>query len=89
MCGAIQLAKNPKFHERTKHIGERYHFVRVACERNVIRTTYLPTSEMTADIMTKCLLLETHWKHVNGLEMVRRWASGEAYSKQMALSPME
>jgi len=25
--GAIQLAKNPKFHERTKHIGVRYHFV--------------------------------------------------------------
>jgi len=43
--GAIQLAKNPKFHERTKHIGVRYHFIRDACERNVIRTTYLPTSE--------------------------------------------
>ena len=44
--GAIQLAKNLKFHERTKHIGVRYHFVRDACERNVIKTTYLPTSEI-------------------------------------------
>jgi len=43
--GAIQLAKIPKFHERTKHIGVRYHFVRDACERNVIKTTYLPTSK--------------------------------------------
>ena len=86
--GAIQLAKNPKFHERTKHIGVRYHFVRDACERNVIRTTYLPTSEMTADIMTKSLPRETHWKHVNGLGMVR-WASGEAYGKRMALGPMK
>jgi len=41
--GAIQLAKNPKFHARTKHIGVRYHFIRDACERNAIRTTYLPT----------------------------------------------
>jgi hypothetical protein len=85
--GAIQLAKNPKFHERTKHIGVRYHFVRDACERNAIRTTYLPTSEMTADIMTKSLPRETHWKHVNGMGMVR-WAPGEAYGKRMALGLM-
>ena len=81
--GGIELAKNPKFHERTKHIGVGYHFVRDACERNAIRTTYLPTSEMTADIM-KSLPRETHWKHVNRMEMVR-WASGEAYGKRMAL----
>jgi len=86
--GAIQLAKNPKFHERTKHIGVRYHFVRDACERNAIRTTYLPTSEMTADIMTKSLPRETHWKHVNRMGMVR-WASGEAYGKRMALGSMD
>ena len=85
--GGIQLAKNPKFHERTKHIGVRYHFVRDACERNAICTTYLPTSEMTADIMTKSLPRETHWKHVKGMGMVR-WAAGEAYGKRMALAPM-
>jgi len=85
--GAIQLAKNPKFHERTKHIGVRYHFVRDACERNAIRTTYVPTSEITADIMTKSLPRETHWKHVNGMGMVR-WAAGETYGKRMALGPM-
>jgi len=53
--GAIQLAKNPKFHEHTKHISVRFHFVRDACERNAIKTTYLPTSDMLADIMTKYL----------------------------------
>ena len=77
--GAIQLAKNPKFHERTKHIEVRYHFVRDACERNIIRTTYLPTSEMTADILTKIPPREAHWKHDQGLGLVRRaQASGEA-----------
>jgi len=85
--GAIQLAKNPKFHERTKHIGVRYHFVRDACEHNAICTTYLPTSVMMADIMTKSLPWETHWKHVNGMGIVR-WAAGEAYGKRMALGPM-
>jgi len=62
-------------------------FVRDACECNAIRTTYLPTSEMTADIMTKSLPRETHWKHVNGMGMVR-WAAGESYGKWMALGPM-
>ena len=84
---AIQLAKNPKFHERTKHIGVQYQFVRDTCEHNAICTTYLPTSEMTADIMTKSLPRETHWKHVNGMGMVR-WAAGETYGKRMALGPM-
>lgn len=76
--GAIQLARNPKFHERTKHIGVRYHFVRDACERNLIHTSYLPTAEMTADILTKILPKEAHWKHVHGLGLVRRLDTGEA-----------
>jgi len=87
---AIQLAKNPKFHERTKHIGVRY---RDACERNVIKTTYLPTSEMVADIMTKILPRETNWKHVHGLGLVR-WGSGASreageapHGKRKALGP--
>jgi len=63
------------------------YFVRNACEHNAIHTTYLPTSEMTADIMTKSLPLKTHWKHVNGMGMVQ-WAAGEAYGKQMALGLM-
>lgn len=75
--GAIQLAKNPKFHERTKHISVRFHFIRDACERKAIKTTYLPTSDMLADIMTKNLPRETHWKHAHGLGLVCR-DSGEA-----------
>jgi len=70
--GAIQLAKNPKFHERAKHISVRFHFIRDACERNAIKTTYLLTSDILADIMTKNLPRETHWKHAHGLGLVRR-----------------
>jgi len=81
--GAIQLAKNPKFHEHTKHISVRFHFIRDACERKAIKTTYLPTSDMLADIMTKNLPRETHWKNADGLELVCR-DTGEASSETEA-----
>jgi hypothetical protein len=69
--GALQLAKDPKFHERTKHIAVRYHFVRDACEREIIRLSYLPTSDMVADILTKALPRESHWKHMHGLGLLQ------------------
>jgi transposase InsO family protein len=69
--GAMQLAKDPKFHERTKHISVRYHFVRDACEREIIRLSYLPTSDMVADILTKALPREVHWKHMHGLGLLQ------------------
>jgi len=68
--------KNPKFPEHTKHISVCFHVVRDACERNAIKTTYLPTSDMLADIMTKNLPRDTHWKHAHGLGLVSQ-GSGE------------
>jgi hypothetical protein len=65
--GAMELAKNPRFHERTKHINIRYHFVRDACERKALRINYIATADMTADIMTKSLPRETHWRHTAGM----------------------
>lgn len=65
--GAIELARNPRFHERTKHINIRYHFVRDACKRNALQIEYIASSEMTADIMTKSLPRDTHWYHASGM----------------------
>ena len=53
--GAIQLAKNPKFHNRTKHVDVTYHFIRERVNSNEISVTYCATNEMKADIMTKGL----------------------------------
>jgi len=78
--GAIQLAKNPKFHERMKHISVRFHFVRDACEWKAIKTTYHLTSDMLTDIMTKNLPQDTHWKHAHGLGLVSQ-DSGEVIDR--------
>ena len=52
---AIALAKDDRFHARTKHIDIRYHFIRYVIEDGNIRLTYCPTEDMTADIFTKAL----------------------------------
>jgi hypothetical protein len=54
--GAIALAKDNKFHARTKHIDIRYHFIREAVEDGSINMQYIPTNDnIAADIFTKPL----------------------------------
>lgn len=60
--GAQKLAANPVFHSRTKHIDIRHHFVRDILTKGQITIEHVPTTEMTADILTKCL---TRAKHEN------------------------
>jgi hypothetical protein len=53
--GAIALAKDNKFHGRTKHIDLRYHFIREAVEDGKINVKYVPTDHNISDIFTKPL----------------------------------
>ena len=53
--GAIDIAKNPKHHDRTKHIDVCHHFVRERVASNDITVSYCPTGEMIADVLTKGL----------------------------------
>ena len=53
--GAIDIAKNPKHHDRTKHIDVCHHFVRERVASNDIVVSYCPTGEMVADVLTKGL----------------------------------
>ena len=69
--GAIQLSRNPKFHNRTKHIDVCYHFVRERVASNEIVVDYCPTQDMMADIMTKGLPKVTFEKFRNSLGIYR------------------
>lgn len=53
--GARQLARNPVFHNRTKHIDVRYHFLREVVQNGEIDIRYMPTNRMPADFLTKAL----------------------------------
>lgn len=52
---AIALSKNPVFHERTKHIDLRYHYIRECVENGQVEVEHVSTGEQVADILTKPL----------------------------------
>ena len=63
--GSLAVANNPANHQKTKHIQVRYHFVRQQIEDKVIVTIKAPTDLQLADVMTKALVSDSHWKLIN------------------------
>ncbi|CAL9005790.1 unnamed protein product [Prunus brigantina] len=60
MCdntSAIAMSKNPVFHQRSKHIGRKFHFIRDAIQ-GVVDLIYCRGQDQVADIFTKALLKE-------------------------------
>ena len=51
--GSLDLIKNPENHSRTKHIDVQYHYIREVVQDGLMRTGYVSTKEMIADILTK------------------------------------
>ncbi|GJT44281.1 retrotransposon protein, putative, ty1-copia subclass [Tanacetum coccineum] len=51
--GAIHLSRNHVFHERTKHINVRYHFIREVLEAKTVKILKVGTEYNAADALTK------------------------------------
>ncbi|XP_070009527.1 secreted RxLR effector protein 161-like [Nicotiana sylvestris] len=55
---ALNMAKNPVQHKRTKHIDVRHHFLRDNMEKGLICMKFCSTEDQIANIFTKALSRE-------------------------------
>lgn len=66
----IKIAEEPREHKRMKHIDIKYCFIRDEIANGHMRIKYKPTTEQTADIMTKGLAKGLFIKHRNNLNLI-------------------
>ena len=67
----LAMAKDPKYHGKTKHIKKRYHYIRdVIIEKDVV-LKYISTSNMVVDPLTKPIARDVFVKHVRSLGLCR------------------
>ena len=52
---AIHLANHHSYHERTKHIDIRFHFIRDVIEAKKVQVVNIASEENPADMLTKSL----------------------------------
>ena len=52
---AIHLCKNPVYHERTKHVDVKYHFVKDQVATGAMKIQKVSTKDNPADMGTKCV----------------------------------
>ena len=65
--GAIGQAKEPRSHQRSKHILRRYHLIREIVERGDVKICRVPTDDNIADPLTKALPQGKHDKHTRSI----------------------
>ena len=53
----IKMTKNAVFHDKTKHIEVRYHYIWDMVHKGAIKLKYVRTDEQVVDVLTKPLSL--------------------------------
>ncbi|PKI48398.1 hypothetical protein CRG98_031208 [Punica granatum] len=73
--GAIAQAKEPRSHQRSKHILRRFHLIREIIDRGDVKICRIPTDENLADSLTKPLVQRKHEAHTGsiGITQMPNW----------------
>jgi len=69
----VTLAKNPVFHDRSKHIDTHYHNIRECIARKDVHAEYVKSQDQVADIFTKPLKQEDFIKLKSFLGMINQF----------------
>jgi len=67
---ALTLVQSEAISSHSKHIDVHYHFIHDHVSNSSFSTTWIPTSDMTADILTKPLLSSLFLQHRVSLGLV-------------------
>ena len=51
----VQMSVNPIFHDKSKHIESRYHFIRDIMQKGVVELQHISTDDQIADIFIEPL----------------------------------
>jgi hypothetical protein len=49
------MTENPIFHDKSKHIEIRYHYICDMVQRGALKLQYISTNEQVVDVLTKPL----------------------------------
>ena len=49
------MSENPVFHDNSKHIKIKYHYIRDMVQRGAVKLQYVATEEQIADVLMKPL----------------------------------
>ena len=63
--GSIAMARNQQFHNRSKHIAIRWHWVRDLVDQGIIEIETCRDPQQTADVLTKALPRPKHCQHAS------------------------
>ena len=64
---AIELAKNPIYHARTKHIDIQYHYIRECIQKGVSKLVWVPIAGQLADGLTKAISSDKWTQFITGI----------------------
>ena len=73
--GAIAQAREPRSHQKSRHILRRFHLIREIVERKDVQISKVHTNDNLVDPLTKPLSQQKHERHLRsfGIKYMNDW----------------